>query len=107
MAIFCYFYFVFNVSPYSQIYSVLRELHGVFGINRLCHTGVAAGFQRDEKESLLKRCSNTLPDIAQMFMAITRKWNVILAREGDLHELEGSEAAIEGCRKTLHTNEFM
>ncbi|KAF8370025.1 hypothetical protein HHK36_031942 [Tetracentron sinense] len=54
-----------------------------------------------------KPCGNPLPRVAQVFVAVVRKWDVMVPTDGDnLYEVEGSESAIKGSRKILHSNEF-
>lgn len=110
---FCYFYFALNVgSLFSNTILVYYEDSGKWTLGFLVSTGSAIValllfLVGAKKYRYVKPCGNPLPRIAQVFVATARKWDVVPAKEGDLYELEGSESAIKGTRKILHSNEFM
>ncbi|KAF8040061.1 hypothetical protein BT93_B2319 [Corymbia citriodora subsp. variegata] len=112
-AFFSYFYFALNVgSLFSNTILVYFEDTGKWTLGFLVSTGSAivalllflAG---TKKYRYVKPCGNPLPRLAQVFVATARKWHVVPAKEGDLYELEGSESAIKGARKIMHSNEFI
>ncbi|KAI6685907.1 hypothetical protein NL676_031820 [Syzygium grande] len=110
---FCYFYFALNVgSLFSNTILVYYEDSGKWTLGFLVSTGSAIValllfLVGTKKYRYVKPCGNPLPRIAQVFVATARKWDVVPAKEGDLYELEGSESAIKGTRKILHSNEFI
>lgn len=54
-----------------------------------------------------KPCGNPLPRVAQVLVAAGRKWDVKVPEdETKLYELEGSESAISGSRKIIHSSKF-
>ncbi|XP_024985315.1 protein NRT1/ PTR FAMILY 7.1 [Cynara cardunculus var. scolymus] len=54
----------------------------------------------------VKASGNPLPRVAQVFVAACRKRGVRIVDEKQLYEVEGSESAIKGSRKILHSEEF-
>ncbi|XP_058070778.1 protein NRT1/ PTR FAMILY 7.2-like [Magnolia sinica] len=51
---------------------------------------------------------NPLTRVAQVFVAASRKWDRKVPDGGEkLYELEGTESAIAGSRKMVHSNEFL
>ncbi|GFZ18215.1 major facilitator superfamily protein [Actinidia rufa] len=111
-AFFCYFYFALNVgSLFSNTILVYYEDSGEWTLGFWVSTGSAVialvsflfgspGYR------YIKPCGNPLPRVAQVFVAAARKWYVVPAEENELYEVEGSESAIKGARKILHSNEF-
>ncbi|XP_022866294.1 protein NRT1/ PTR FAMILY 7.1-like [Olea europaea var. sylvestris] len=109
---FCYFYFALNVgSLFSNTILVYFEDSGKWAAGFWVSTGSAviallsfllgSGGYR-----YLKSYGNPLPRVAQVFVAAMRKWNLKCANGEELYEVEGSESAIKGSRKILHSNEF-
>ncbi|XP_052186968.1 protein NRT1/ PTR FAMILY 7.1-like [Diospyros lotus] len=111
-AFFCYFYFALNVgSLFSNTVLVYYEDTGKWTLGFWASTGSAvlalvsfllgsSGYRR------IKPCGNPIPRVAQVFFAAARKWKVVPAQENELYEVEGSESAIKGSRKILHSNQF-
>lgn len=110
---FSYFYFALNLgSLFSNTILVYFEDSGKWTLGFLVSTGSAiialviflcgsSGYRH------IKPCGNPLPRVAQVFVAAFRKWDVVVPENGDgLYELEGSESAIKGSRKILHSNEI-
>ncbi|KAI4340565.1 hypothetical protein MLD38_025386 [Melastoma candidum] len=54
----------------------------------------------------VKPSGNPLPHVAQVFVAAARKWDVVPAGKGMLYKLKGSESAIKGSRKILHSDKI-
>ncbi|XP_010046454.3 protein NRT1/ PTR FAMILY 7.1 [Eucalyptus grandis] len=112
-AFFCYFYFALNVgSLFSNTILVYYEDSGKWTLGFLVSTGSAIValllfLVGTKKYRYVKPSGNPLPRLAQVFVAAARKWDIVPAKEGDLYELEGSESAIKGTRKILHSNEFV
>ncbi|KAL2540871.1 Protein NRT1/PTR FAMILY 7.1 [Abeliophyllum distichum] len=109
---FCYFYFSLNVgSLFSNTVLVYYEDNGKWTLGFWVSTGSAviallsfllgSGGYR-----YIEPCGNPLPRVAQVFIAASRKWNVNRADGEGLYEVEGSESAIKGSRKILHSDEF-
>ncbi|KAL3752078.1 hypothetical protein ACJRO7_012835 [Eucalyptus globulus] len=112
LAFFSYFYFALNAgSLLSNTILVCYEDSGQWTLGFFVSTASAVialvlfligtrGYRQ------VKPCGNPLPRVAQVFLAATRKMNVLPTKEGDLYELEGSESAIKGSRKIRHSCEF-
>ncbi|KAF6151791.1 hypothetical protein GIB67_010365 [Kingdonia uniflora] len=110
---FCYFYFALNVgSLFSNTILVYYEDSGKWTIGFLA-SGVSAfmglilfllgtpGYRR------FKPSGNPLTRVAQVFVAAAKKKGISIPSNGDkLFELEGSESAIKGSRKIMHSDEF-
>ncbi|KAJ8760003.1 hypothetical protein K2173_010859 [Erythroxylum novogranatense] len=111
-AFFCYFYFSLNAgSLFSNTILVYYEDSGQWTLGFLVSLGSAViallsfllgmpGYR------YIKPCGNPIPRVAQVFVAAARKWDVIPAVADELYEVEGTESAIKGSRKILHSNEF-
>lgn len=111
-AFFSYFYFALNAgSLLSNTILVYYEDSGQWTLGFFVAAGSAVialvlfwigtcGYRH------VKPCGNPLPRVAQVFVAATRKMNVLPTKEGELYELEGSESAIKGSRKICHSCEF-
>lgn len=112
-AFFCYFYFALNTgSLFSNTILVYYEDAGKWTLGFWVATASAvlalvvfllgsSGYQ------YVKPYGNPIPRVMQVFLAAARKWNATL-REGEaLYEVQGSESAIKGSRKILHTDEFL
>ncbi|GMQ00675.1 hypothetical protein CsSME_00047659 [Camellia sinensis var. sinensis] len=111
-AFFSYFYSALNVgSVFSNTILVYYEDVGNWTLGFWVSTGSAVialvlfllgspGYR------YVKPCGNPLARVAQVFVAAARKWNVVPADKNGLYELEGSESAIKGSRKIVHSNEF-
>lgn len=54
----------------------------------------------------IKPCGNPIPRVMQVFMAASRKCNVVPAKGEALYEVQGLESAIKGSRKIVHTDDF-
>ncbi|CAK9166696.1 unnamed protein product [Ilex paraguariensis] len=111
-AFFCYFYFALNVgSLFSNTILVYYENTGEWILGFWVSTGSAvlallAFLLGSRGYRYVKPCGNPLPRVAQVFVAAARKSNLALADGKDLHEMDGSESAIKGSRKILHSDEF-
>ncbi|XP_043691069.1 protein NRT1/ PTR FAMILY 7.1-like [Telopea speciosissima] len=110
---FCYFYFALNVgSLFSNSILVYFEDKGQWTIGFFASTasailGLIIYGLGTPKYKYFKPCGNPLPRVAQVFVATFKKWKVIAPEDGDkLYEVEGSESAIKGSRKILHSNEI-
>lgn len=109
---FCYFYFALNLgSLFSNTVLVYYEDTGEWTLGFLVSAGSAvlalAAFLAGSKQyRYVKACGNPIPRVTQVFVATIRKWSVVPAKEGELYEVEGSESAIKGSRKILHSTEF-
>lgn len=112
-AFFSYFYLALNLgSLFSNTVLVYFEDSGKWWLGFWTATGSAVlalltfwigapGYRH------IKPSGNPLPRVAQVFVAATRKWDVNVSADGvKLYELEGTESAISGSRKILHSNEF-
>nr|DAD42207.1 TPA_asm: hypothetical protein HUJ06_000437 [Nelumbo nucifera] len=112
-AFFCYFYFALNVgSLFSNTILVYFEDSGKWTLGFLASAGSAVlalilFLIGTPKYRFFKPCGNPLPRVAQVFVATFRKWDVTVPADSEkLYELEGSESAIKGSRKIMHSNEF-
>ncbi|KAK9274328.1 hypothetical protein L1049_019142 [Liquidambar formosana] len=111
-AFFCYFYFALNVgSLFSNTILVYFEDSGQWTLGFFVSTvsaiiALVSFLLGTPGYRYIKPCGNPLPRVAQVFVAAFKKWNVVPANAEDLYELEGSESAIKGSRKILHSNEF-
>ncbi|KAJ7979046.1 Protein NRT1/ PTR FAMILY 7.3 [Quillaja saponaria] len=111
-AFFCYFYFALNVgSLFSNTILVYYEDSGEWTLGFLVSLGAAViGLMSfllgSPRYRYVKPCGNPLPRVAQVFVAAVRKWDVVPASADELYEVEGSDSAIKGSRKILHSNEF-
>ena len=111
-AYFCYFYFALNVgSLFSNTILVYYEDTGKWSLGFWVSTGSAvialvSFLLGSQGYRYIKPCGNPLPRVAQVFVAVFRKWKVVPADENELYEVEGSQSAIKGSRKILHSNEF-
>ncbi|KAJ4969790.1 hypothetical protein NE237_002889 [Protea cynaroides] len=110
---FCYFYFALNVgSLFSNTILVYFEdtgkwTLGFFASAASAILGLILYLLGTPSYKYFKPCGNPLPRVAQVFVATFKKWKVVAPEDGDkLYELEGSESAIKGSRKILHSNEF-
>lgn len=111
-AFFCYFYFALNVgSLFSNTVLVYYEDIGEWTLGFLVALGSAVialvsflfgspGYR------YVKPCGNPIPRVAQVFTAAAKKWNIVAANPDELYEVEGSESAIKGSRKILHSTEL-
>ncbi|KAF8403901.1 hypothetical protein HHK36_012007 [Tetracentron sinense] len=110
---FCFFYFALNVgSLFSNTILVYFEDSGKWTLGfwvSTCSAIIALilfwlgtpGYR------YIKPCGNPLPRVAQVIVAVARKWDIVIPTNGEkLYEVEGSESAIKGSRKILHSNEF-
>ncbi|KAL7174110.1 hypothetical protein ACSBR2_033378 [Camellia fascicularis] len=111
-AFFCYFYFALNVgSLFSNTIMVYYEDNGRWTLGFWVSTGSAVvallSFLLGSRGyRYVKPCGNPLPRVTQVFVAATRKWNVVPADKNELYELQGPKSAIKGSRKILHSDEF-
>ncbi|KAL9253958.1 NRT1/ PTR FAMILY 7.1-like protein [Drosera capensis] len=109
---FCYFYFALNVgSLFSNTVLVYYEDNGYWTIGFLAATGAAfiglvSFVMGSPGYRYIKAHGNPLPRVAQVFVATFRKRKVAPASPESLYEVEGSESAIKGSRKIMHSNEF-
>lgn len=112
-AFFSYFYFALNVgSLFSNTVLVYFEDHGKWTIGFWASTGSAivglvSFLAGSPLYRYIKPCGNPLPRVAQVFVAAGRKRKARLgAGSEELYEVVGSESAIKGSRKILHSDEF-
>ncbi|KAL3519159.1 hypothetical protein ACH5RR_021748 [Cinchona calisaya] len=112
VAFFCYFYFALNVgSLFSNTILVYYEDTGDWTLGFWVSTGAAvmaltSFLLGSPGYRYIKPFGNPLPRVAQVFVAAARKWNLPGVDGDNLYEVEGSESAIKGSRKILHTEEF-
>ncbi|KAL6275238.1 hypothetical protein ACE6H2_018839 [Prunus campanulata] len=112
-AFFCYFYFALNVgSLFSNSILVYYEDKGFWTMGFLVSLGSAivglvSYLLAAPRYRYIKPSGNPLPRVAQVFVAAFRKWKVVPASPENLYEVEGSESAIKGSRKILHSKEIM
>ncbi|XP_024020418.1 protein NRT1/ PTR FAMILY 7.1 [Morus notabilis] len=111
-AFFCFFYFALNVgSLFSNTVLVYYENTGRWTLGFLVSLGSAVvalvsflfgspGYRHVEPSG------NPIPRVAQVFTAASKKWKIVAANPEELYEVEGSESAIKGSRKILHSNGF-
>ncbi|KAL8530175.1 hypothetical protein ACS0TY_007296 [Phlomoides rotata] len=111
-AFFCYFYFSLNVgSLFSNTILVYFEDKGQWSLGFGLATASAVvglvvflvGFRGYK---YVQPSGNPIPRVAQVFCSTIRKWNVSLKEGEALYEVQGSESAIKGSRKIMHTDEF-
>lgn len=111
-AFFCYFYFALNVgSLFSNTVLVYYEDSGEWTLGFLVSLGSAIiglflYLLGTSRYRYVKACGNPLPRVAQVFVAAYRKWGVLPAATDALYEVEGTESAIKGSRKILHSDDF-
>ncbi|KAK2969541.1 hypothetical protein RJ640_023799 [Escallonia rubra] len=109
---FGYFYFALNVgSLFSNTILVYYEDIGKWTLGFWVSTGSAIAalilfLMGSPGYRYVKPCGNPLPRVAQVFVASVRKRKETLAEGDDLYEVDGSESAIKGSRKILHSDEF-
>ncbi|XP_044478559.1 protein NRT1/ PTR FAMILY 7.1-like [Mangifera indica] len=109
---FCYFYFALNVgSLFSNTILVYYEDSGKWTLGFIASSasaviGLVSYLMGSSGYRYLKACGNPLPRVAQVFVAAARKWHLPAANPSELYELEGSESAIQGSRKILHSEDF-
>ncbi|KAE8678839.1 Protein NRT1/ PTR FAMILY 7.3 [Hibiscus syriacus] len=111
-AFFSYFYFALNVgSLFSNTILVYYENSGKWTLGFLVSFGsaiIALLFYLlgTPRYRYIKESGNPLPRVAQVFVAAYRKWGVTPATVDALYEVEGTESAIKGSRKILHSDDF-
>ncbi|XP_022730689.1 protein NRT1/ PTR FAMILY 7.1-like [Durio zibethinus] len=111
-AFFCYFYFALNVgSLFSNTILVYYEDSGKWTLGFLVSLGSAIialllYLLGTARYRYIKPCGNPLPRVSQVFVAAYRKWDVVPATANALYEVEGTESAIKGSRKILHSGDF-
>ncbi|GAB2287007.1 hypothetical protein Dimus_021393 [Dionaea muscipula] len=111
-AFFCCFYFALNVgSLFSNTILVYYEDNGYWTVGFLVATGAAlTGLAMfllgTPRYRHIKAHGNPFPRVAQVFVASFRKRKVVPANPEHLYEVEGSESAIKGSRKIMHSNHF-
>lgn len=111
-AFFCYFYFALNVgSLFSNTILVYYEDMGGWTLGFWVSTGAAviallSFLLGSPSYRYIKPFGNPLPRVAQVFLAAAKKRNIPQVDNDSLYEVEGSESAIKGSRKILHTDEF-
>ncbi|WOG82896.1 hypothetical protein DCAR_0102066 [Daucus carota subsp. sativus] len=109
---FCYFYFALNVgSLFSNTILVYFEDLGMWTMGFWVSTASAvialvSYLMGTKCYRYVKPSGNPLPRVAQVFVAAARKRKLKLSDGAELYEVEGSESAIKGSRKILHTDEF-
>ncbi|GMH10288.1 hypothetical protein Nepgr_012129 [Nepenthes gracilis] len=111
-AFLCYFYFALNFgSLFSNTILVYYEDNGFWTIGFLASmaaalVGLLSFLLGSRGYRYIEPHGNPLPRVAQVFVATFRKWSVPPARAEKLYETVGSESAIKGSRKIVHSNEF-
>ncbi|KAK8590939.1 hypothetical protein V6N13_031009 [Hibiscus sabdariffa] len=111
-AFFSYFYFALNVgSLFSNTILVYYEDSGKWTLGFLVSLGSAiiallVYLLGTTRYRYMKASGNPLPRVAQVFVAAYRKWGVPPAAVNDLYEVQGTESAIKGSRKILHSDDF-
>ncbi|KAK8543337.1 hypothetical protein V6N12_015892 [Hibiscus sabdariffa] len=111
-AFFSYFYFALNVgSLFSNTILVYYEDSGKWTLGFLVSLGSAiiallVYLLGTPRYRYMKASGNPLPRVAQVFVAAYRKWGVPPAAVNDLYEVQGTESAIKGSRKILHSDDF-
>ncbi|XP_040965484.1 protein NRT1/ PTR FAMILY 7.1 isoform X1 [Gossypium hirsutum] len=111
-AFFSSFYFALNVgSLFSNTILVYYEDSGKWTLGFLVSFGAAIialllYLSGTSRYRYVKASGNPLPRVAQVFVAAYRKWGVTPATVDALYEVEGTESAIKGSRKILHSNDF-
>ncbi|XVF69737.1 hypothetical protein PTKIN_Ptkin11bG0105800 [Pterospermum kingtungense] len=111
-AFFCYFYFALNVgSLFSNTVLVYYEDSGEWTLGFLVSLGSAIialvlYLLGTSRYRYIKPYGNPLPRVAQVFVSAYRKWDVVPAPNDALYEVEGTESAIKGSRKILHSDDF-
>ncbi|XP_061360216.1 protein NRT1/ PTR FAMILY 7.1 isoform X2 [Gastrolobium bilobum] len=112
VAFFCYFYFALNVgSLFSNTVLVYYEDTGKWTMGFLVSLASAviaflSFLSGTPRYRYVKPCGNPAVRVAQVFMAVVRKWGVTPAKADQLYEVDGPESAIKGSRKILHTDDF-
>lgn len=111
---FGYFYFALNVgSIFSNTILVYFEDTGKWTLGFLVSAGsailaLAIFLGGSSGYRYVQPFGNPVSRIAQVFVAAFRKWNVVVPENGlGLYEVEGSQSAIKGSRKILHSNELV
>ncbi|KAI4356653.1 hypothetical protein L6164_000658 [Bauhinia variegata] len=111
-AFFCYFYFALNCgSLFSNTILVHYEDTGKWTLGFMVSLGSAvlaflSFLAGTPWFKYLKPSGNPIARVSQVFVAAVRKWNVKTANADELYEVEGTESAIKGSRKILHSDEF-
>ncbi|XP_057954774.1 protein NRT1/ PTR FAMILY 7.1 [Malania oleifera] len=111
-AFFSYFYFALNLgSLFSNTILVYYEDSGKWTLGFWLSTGSAiiallSFLMGTPGYRYIKPHGNPLPRVAQVFIAAAKKWDVVPADATELYEVEGSESAIKGSRKILHSDDF-
>ncbi|KAK8598084.1 hypothetical protein V6N13_095475 [Hibiscus sabdariffa] len=109
---FCYFYFALNVgSLFSNTILVYYEDSGEWTLGFLVSLGSAIlalllYLLGTSRYRYVKPCGNPLPRVGQVFVAAYKKWDVMPATADELYEVEGTESAIKGSRKIIHSDDF-
>ncbi|KAJ1385846.1 Proton-dependent oligopeptide transporter family [Sesbania bispinosa] len=112
VAFFCYFYFALNVgSLFSNTVLVYYEDTGKWTMGFLVSLASAviaflSFLSGTPRYRYIKPCGNPVLRVAQVVTASARKRGLVPAKEDELFEVEGSESAIKGSRKILHTDDF-
>ncbi|KAL3828145.1 hypothetical protein ACJIZ3_016947 [Penstemon smallii] len=115
-AFFCYFYFALNIgSLFSNTILVYYEDNGKWTLGFWVATGSAVlalvtfllGSLGSPGYRYIKPCGNPIPRVTQVFVAAAKKWKANLKEGQPLYEIEGTESAIKGSRKIVHTDEFV
>ncbi|XP_074345841.1 protein NRT1/ PTR FAMILY 7.1-like isoform X3 [Apium graveolens] len=109
---FCYFYFALNVgSLFSNTILVYFEDTGMWTLGFWISTASAvialiSYLMGTKCYRYIQPSGNPLPRVAQVFVAAARKRKLKLSDSTELYEVDGSESAIKGSRKILHSDEF-
>ena len=111
-AFFAYFYAALNIgSLFSNSILVYYEDIGFWTIG-FCVSMASAiiallsFFSGSFHYRYVKASGNPLPRVAQVFVAACRKRGVRVDDVKQLYEVEGTESAIKGSRKILHSEQF-
>ncbi|KAL9663137.1 hypothetical protein QQ045_027976 [Rhodiola kirilowii] len=109
---FGYFYFALNVGClFSNTILVYYEDSGRWVLGFIVSTGAAivglvSYLMGTRGYRYVKPCGNPIPRVAQVFVASFRKWHLAPAEGDNLYEILGTESAIKGARKIVHSEEF-
>lgn len=112
VAFFCYFYFALNVgSLFSNTVLVYYEDTGKWTLGFLVSllsavVAFLSFLSGTPRYRYIKPCGNPVKRVAQVFTAVARKRGVVPAKADELFEVDGSESAIKGSRKIMHTDDF-
>lgn len=112
VAFFCYFYFSLNVgSLFSNTVLVYYEDTGKWAVGFLVSLISAAiaflvFLAGSPRYRYINPSGNPVVRVAQVITAVFKKRSVVPAKADKLFEVHGSESAIKGSTKILHTDDL-